>query len=239
VLGIGWSLLNPLAMTAVFVIVFTQLLGASDPQNYTPYLLIGLAVWGFFREAACVGCKSLIMNEAYIRQSPIPYGLYPLRTVLGTSIHSAIALGIGVIVTIIAKTIASPLTIFWEPLIVFWAVLPAVVLAVILGWAVATIFAFINVYFQDTQHLLEVAAQLLFFLTPITYKPSVLIDQKLGFMVTMNPVNLFMELIRDPLITGELPSLETYGIATIVTLVFVGLAAGTIAWLQRRVIFHL
>jgi len=239
VLGIGWSLLNPLAMTAVFVIVFTQLLGASDPQNYTPSLLLGLAIWGFFRDSACVGCKSLIANEAYIRQSPIPYGLYPLRTVLGNSIHSSIALGVGILVALIAKTVPTPLTVFWGPLNVLWSILPALVLAVIMGWALATIFAFVNVYFQDTQHLLEVAAQLLFFLTPITYSPEVLEKAGVGFMVTLNPVNLFMDLIRAPLLTGQLPSLETYGTATAVTAIFVGLAAGTIAWLQKRVIFHL
>jgi lipopolysaccharide transport system permease protein len=239
VLGIGWSLLNPLAMTAVFVIVFTQLLGASDPQNYTPFLLFGLAIWAFFRDSACVGCKALIMNEAYIRQSPIPYSLYPLRTVLGNSIHSAIALAVGILVAIIAKSIWSPLAIFWGPLTVFWAIIPALILAVIMGWALATIFAFVNVYFQDTQHLLDVAAQLLFFLTPITYKPDVLEKAGVGFMVVLNPVNLFMDLIREPLMTGELPSLNTYGTATVVTLAFVGLAVGTIAWLQKRVIFHL
>ena len=53
-------------------------------------LLLGLAVWNFFRDSACVGCKALIANEAYIRQSPLPYGIYPLRTILGQSIQHAI-----------------------------------------------------------------------------------------------------------------------------------------------------
>ncbi len=239
VLGLGWSLLNPLAMTAVFVVVFTQLLGGNDPQNYTPSLLLGLAIWSFFRDSACLGCRSLIANEAYIRQSPLPFTLYPLRTVLGNSIHSSIALSIGLVVVLIAKSIASPLTIFWGPLEVLWAVLPALVLAVVMGWALATIFAFVNVYFQDTQHLLEVGAQLMFFLTPITYPPEVLEKAGVGFIITLNPVNLFMDLVRAPLLTGQLPPLETYAITTGVTAMFVGLALGTSAWLQKRVIFHL
>jgi ABC-type polysaccharide/polyol phosphate export permease len=239
VLGIGWSLLNPLAMTAVFVIVFCGPLGGGQPSDYAPSLLLGLAVWNFFRDSACVGCKALIANEAYIRQSPLPFGLYPLRTILGQSIHSAIALAIGVVAVIVAKSAFSPFAIFWGPLTVFWAVVPALLLALVLGWAVATVFAFINVYFQDTQHLLEVGAMLLFFLTPIMYPEKQLIDNGMGFVVTLNPVNLFMDLIRKPLLYGTVPDGHLYASAAAVTVVFVGLAAGTIAWLQKRVIFHL
>ena len=52
VLGIGWSLLNPLAMTAVFVVVFSGPLGGGQASDYASSLLLGLAVWNFFREAA-------------------------------------------------------------------------------------------------------------------------------------------------------------------------------------------
>src|SRR5437588_4593802 len=75
ILGIGWSLLNPIAMTIVFTVVFSNLLG-NGARDYAPYLLAGMAVWGFLKESACVGCRALLANEAYIRQSPLPYGLY-------------------------------------------------------------------------------------------------------------------------------------------------------------------
>lgn len=239
VLGIGWSLLQPIAMTGVFVLVFSGALGGGQPAEYAPSLLLGLAVWNYFRDAACSGCRALIQNEAYIRQSPLPYGLYPLRTILGQSIHSAIALALGVVGVMVAKSSLATAGVYWAPLTVFWMVLPALVLALILGWAIATIFAFVNVYFQDTQHLLDVGATLLFFLTPIMYPAAVLTDRKLGWVVTLNPVNLFLDLIRNPLLTGQPPSGELYAVTTAVTAVFVGLAAGTIAWLQKRVIFHL
>ena len=239
VLGIGWSLLNPIAMTAVFAVVFTKLLGNGDVNNYIPSLLMGLAVWGFFREAACSGCRALIGNEAYIRQSPLPYGLYPLRTILGQSIHSGIAIGVALAAVVMFKSSWATGTLFTAPLGVLWAVVPALLLAVLFGWAVATIFALANVYFQDTQHLLEIGAQLLFFLTPIIYPPESLTGQGLGFLITLNPVNLFLGLIRDPLLTGTPPGLELWATALAVTAVAAGLAVGTLAWLQKRVIFHL
>ena len=231
VLGVGWSLLNPIAMTIVFTVVFSNLLG-NGAADYAPYLLAGMAVWGFLKEAAVQGSRSLIANESYIRQCPLPYALYPLRTVLGQAIHFAIALCVVVVLVVALKGTVGPLT-------VLWAVLPGVLLALIAAWALATIFAFTNVYFQDTQQLLEVGSQIMFYLTPIIYKRELLDRKNLGWAVDLNPANLFLDLIRDPLLSGVPPTADAFLAAGAVTAGLVGLAAGTTAWLQKKVIFHL
>jgi ABC-type polysaccharide/polyol phosphate export permease len=244
ILGVGWSLLNPIAMTVVFAVVFSQLLGGGRLDIYIPHLLIGMAVWGFLKEAATQGCRALINNESYIRQSPLPFEIYTLRTILGLGIHSFIALAVAVAVTILLRetalfappegTVRAP-----GPHTVLWTLVPGIVLALFASWAVATIFAFINVYFQDTQHLLDVIAQILFFLTPIFYPRSVLDQKGLAWVVDLNPANLYLELIRAPMLSGEPPGMSIYGSAVILTTVLVGMAAGTTVWLQKKVIFHL
>jgi ABC-type polysaccharide/polyol phosphate export permease len=231
ILGVGWSLLNPIAMTVVFTVVFSNLLGASATE-YAPFLLAGMAVWGFLRESAVAGSRALISNESYIRQSPIPYGLYTLRTVLGQAIHSAIALAVVVVLVVIVQQRAAPV-------LVLWAVAPGVGLALLAAWAAATIFAFVNVYFQDTQHILDVGSQILFFLTPIMYTRKVLDDKGMAWLVDLNPVNLYLDLIRAPILTGEPPAAHLFLAATVTTTVLIGLAVGTTAWLQKKVIFHL
>lgn len=231
VLGVGWSLLNPIAMTIVFTVVFSNLLGANAAE-YAPFLMAGMAVWAFLREAAVAGSRALIANESYIRQSPLPYSIYPLRTVLGQAIHFLIALGVAVALVVVMQGSSRPLE-------VLWAVVPGVALLMVAAWAVATIFAFTNVYFQDTQHLLEVGAQILFYLTPIIYTRSKLDDKGLSWLVDLNPANLFLQLIRDPILTGQPPAAGVYLAAAGVTAALVGLAAGTVAWLQKKVIFHL
>jgi ABC-type polysaccharide/polyol phosphate export permease len=232
VLGIGWSLLNPIAMTVVFTLVFSNLLGNGDPINYAASVLTGMAIWGFLRESALNGCRCFMTNEAYIRQSPIPYTVYTLRTVLGQAIHSLIALAVVVAMIAIFRGNANIL-------LQLTTVLPGLFLLFFAAWAAATISAFATVFFHDTQHLLEVAAQILFFLTPIMYSRQLLDDKQLGWLVDVNPVYWLLELGRTPLLTGHMPGIEMYlaGIAVVVALV--GLAAGTVAWLQKRVIFHL
>lgn len=232
VLGIGWSLLNPIAMTGVFTIVFSNLLGNGDPISYAAYVLTGMAIWGFLRESALNGCRCFIVNEAYIRQSPIPYTIYTLRTVLGQAIHSLIA--IGVVVAMIAIFNADAGVI-----VRLVAIFPGLVLALLVAWATATIAAFVTVYFHDMQHLLEVGAQILFFLTPIMYNRQLLDDKGLGWLVDANPVSWILELTRTPLLSGWMPPAQMYAAGIGLTMALVGLAIGTTAWLQKRVIFHL
>ena len=233
-LGIGWSLLNPIAMTVVFTVVFSGLLGTTE--EYAPYLLTGLAVWAFLRDSTVVGCRALLANETYIRQSPLPYGLYTLRTVLGQAIHSMIALVVALGLVLLLRP---GLDAALDRLAVLWVILPGLVLAFLTAWAVATITAFANVYFHDVQHMLEVGAQIMFFATPIMYGPAQLVNKGLGWLVNLNPVYLFLQLIRDPILYGTAPAAGLYVSASVLTVVLMGLAVGTVAWLQKRVIFHL
>lgn len=232
VLGIGWSLLNPIAMTVVFTLVFSNNLGNGDPIAYAAYVLTGMAMWSFLRESALNGCRCFITNEAYIRQSPIPYTIYTLRTVLGQAIHSLIALG--VVVAMLAIYHADSTVIMR-----LIAVLPGLFLAIVSAWAVATCTAFITVFFHDTQHLMEVGAQILFFLSPIMYNRRFLEERSMGWVVDANPVAWLLDVTRAPLLTGRFPEFHTYLAAGGFTLMLFGLAVGTIAWLQKRVIFNL
>lgn len=238
VLGIGWSLLHPIAMTVVFTVVFSQLFGDGNPVGYAAFALAGLAVWGFLRDAATAGSKALLANEAYIRQSPMPYTIYTLRTVLGLAIHSCMALAVVVALVIAWKQDAGAF-------VGLALALPGLVLAVVAAWAVATIGAFITAFFHDMSHLLEVGAQIGFFLTPIMYRRSVLDDRGMGWLVDINPVNLYLSLIRDPLLAGTptaagLAQLgQAYASALVLTAALVGLAAAVVAWLHKKVIFHL
>jgi ABC-type polysaccharide/polyol phosphate export permease len=241
-LGIGWSVLHPIAMSGVFCLVFAEIMriqggdstiGYPAPWRwYAAYLLSGLAVWEFIRNSTASGCQALLLNEAYIRQCPLPYGIYPLRTVMGTAIHFVISMAVVVILVCVLK--GSP-----DALGVLWAVIPVMVLLFFFCWALATLAAFATVYFHDTAHLVEVGSQLFFFLTPIMYVRSILEDKGAKALVDLNPVVVFLELIRTPLVDGTLPEGQVYLQGVVLTVAAVGLAFGTIGWLQKKVIFQL
>jgi ABC-type polysaccharide/polyol phosphate export permease len=232
VLGIGWSLVYPLAMTVVFCVAFSDILGHANWRTYAPFLVAGLCVWEFIKGTAIQGCDSFIRAESYIRQCPLPYTIYPLRTTLGTLIHFAITL-----VVVLCATAVVMET--WTPFNIFWAIIPGLILVTIFSFGLATLAAFAHVYFHDTKHLFEVVAQLFFFLTPIMYPRKMLDAKDLGWLADINPVSLFLDIIRDPLLTGVPPSADQLTTATGLALATFGLSCGTMVWLQKKVIFQL
>jgi ABC-type polysaccharide/polyol phosphate export permease len=234
ILGIGWSVLHPVVMTIVFCLAFASLLGTGDWRTAAPFYLAGLAVWDVVKQSAVQGSLTFLRNEPYIRQSPLPLAVYTLRTSLGTATHFGIALGVAVLAT----GILHPLD-HWTPLYAVWAVLPAAGLLVVFCWAVTALVAVANVFFHDTQHLAEVGLGIGFFLTPIIYPKERLMDRGLGFVAGANPVVAFLDVIRDPILTGEPPSAAVFAKSAGLAVVAVAAAVAALARFERRLVFHL
>src|SRR5262245_43855552 len=127
----------------------------------------------------------------------------------------------------------------WDVIPSVLMVLPGVACVALFSWGIATVGAFVTVFFHDIKHLVEVGAQVFFFLTPIMYSRSLLDEKGLGFVADLNPVNLYLELIRTPLLTGQPPGWDLVAAGAALALVALGLAAGAGGWLQKKVIFHL
>ena len=79
------------------------------------------------------------------------------------------------------------------------------VLLFVFGWSIAILMGIVNVLFQDTQHLLEVLLQILFYLTPIIYPPRMLQERHLGWLVGINPLAAFLDMFRQPILSGAPP----------------------------------
>jgi ABC-type polysaccharide/polyol phosphate export permease len=230
VLGIGWSLLHPILMTTVLCAVFCPLLGA-DYRTFAPYLLAGLAFWNFLVSTASQGCHCFIQGESYIRQQAAPLAIYPLRTVLGTAIHGLAALSVVLTFTWVVQGFSSVPALL--------SLIPTLGLMLLLGWSKAACCGMLNVVFQDTQHLIEVLFQILFYLTPVMYPAKMLAERKMEWLVKWNPLASFLELIRAPILEGHLPSPHAFGVTLGVVTIMVVIAGSVLARLERRLVFYL
>lgn len=229
-LGLGWSLLNPIAMTVILCVVFQKIFH-QPLRTFAPLLLSGLACWNYILSVTTQGCHCLFSGEKYIRQHPAPLAVYPLRTALGGTVHFGIALAL-------VMVLAWYLNGFGNlPALV--CLVPALVMLFLLTWSLAVLAGFANVYFQDTQHLTEVGFQILFYATPIMYPESLLRDNHLAWVLRVNPLVPFLKLIREPILNGQAPSLETFGMAALIVLGLAGAAGYLLGRLQNRLVFHL
>jgi ABC-type polysaccharide/polyol phosphate export permease len=229
-LGMGWSLLNPICMTIILCVVFHTIFHA-DIRTFGPRVLAGMACWNFVLTATVMGCKSFFDGENYIRQYPAPLAIYPLRTALGAGIHFLCALAVVLALAWTVLGFANPFALLW--------LIPNLLLLFVFAWSLAVLGGFANVYFQDTQHLTEVGFQILFYVTPIIYPEEVAHSPRLWTMLRLNPLTHFLQLVRDPILAGRVSELKHYFAAGLTTLIALGLATLVLHRCQRRLIFQL
>ncbi len=98
ILGIGWSLLRPIALTALLCVVLQRVFHRPDWRSCAPELLAGLLCWDYVVAVTRHGCTCFFHAEAYIRQHSAPLAIYPLRVAMGETIHFLLALGVVVVV---------------------------------------------------------------------------------------------------------------------------------------------
>lgn len=230
VLGLGWSLLHPIAMTAVICTVFHQLF-KQDVAEYGPFLLSGITTWGYLSSVVTQGCESFYNGESYIRQHPAPLAIYPLRTVLGAAFHFSLALVVVVMLTWCFKGFSN--------LAAISTILPTFLLLIVLGWSLAVMSGFAHVMFADMKHLLEIGLQIMFYATPIFIPATEMKSRGLAWLVDWNPAAYWLEMIRQPLLNGAYPSLAAWSVALGTTALAFALAVLTLVRLQRRLIFYL
>jgi ABC-2 type transport system permease protein len=170
VLGLAWSMLNPILYLAVFSLVFTVVLQNRLP-HFPVYLLSGLLAWNFFSSALGLGARSVVDNGNLVTKVYFPREILPLASVGAAGVDF---LTQGVVLVLFMAI--SRYGVFGMNLLL----LPLAMIALLLfASALAMFVAALNVRYRDTQHLLAVVLLTWFWLTPVVY-PSALVWQTLG-----------------------------------------------------------
>ncbi len=230
VLGIGWALLNPICMMAVLCTVFHQIFHF-PLREHIPFVMAGIGIWGFLSFSILDGCSSIYLGEKYIRSTPMPMSIYPLRTMMGLMLQFVIVLSLTILITLVLKGFPDPAVLL--------AILPALVLLAFFGWAMAVLFGFANIFFPDTHQIASVGMQMLFYLTPVFYPVEMVRVSFVQTCLRYNPFAALVSIVRDPLIYNTLPPLENYLYALFVTVFAVFCAVRLLAKCERTLIFHL
>src|SRR4051812_1865006 len=160
VLGVAWSLVNPLALMAVYLLVFGVLF-PNDIPHYSLYLLAGLACWIFFATSLQAGARSLLDSAELIKKVRFPRQLVAFAVVATQLVTFALMLAI----LIVLSLVFIPAARSWV-----WLAVPLAVLFAGLVTGVALIVACLNVLFRDIEHILAAALLPWFFVTPILWR---------------------------------------------------------------------
>lgn len=201
VLGVLWSLLNPLLMTLVFTFVFTVMI----PQRidkFPVFFMCGFLPWSFFSSSVTQGTQSIVRNAHLIKKVYFPREILPLVDVLSNLVNFLLALIVLFAMLLVFQVKLTPAVVML-PFIILAQVMFLVGMTLLLSTA--------NVFYRDTQHILEVVLQAWFFLTPIFYPITALPEsaQILGLTIDvqlwarrLNPMASLVASYRDVLYRG-------------------------------------
>jgi ABC-type polysaccharide/polyol phosphate export permease len=215
VLGVFWTMLQPLGMMVVMAIVFSTLFSHVD--GYIAYLLSGLVAWTFFAQTTTAAITHIVWGGTLMKRIYIPMTSFSISSI-GTGLINLLLSLIPLLIIMLA--VRRPIT--WAFLFIPIPIL--VLTAFALG--VSLILSTLAVYFPDIKEMYQVIVQAWMYLTPIVYPETILPDRYRFWLLHLNPMYYLIKMFRSVIYEGQIPSLEVMLPGT-----FIALATLFIGWI--------
>ncbi len=218
-LGLAWSLLNPLAMIVVYSIVFKYIFRI-ELENYTVFLITGLLPWSFFSSSVGASTVAVISDANLVKKIRFPREILPLATVQFNLVQFLMAL-----------VVFFPALIFLQAELGWTLLAYPAVLALHAGFTlgVALLLSAVTVFYQDIKHLTEVGLMILFWVTPIVYDLS-MVPERVRWLFKLNPLAVYITGYQDIIYYGRWPTWDTWVLGTFWVAASVALGS----WVFRR-----
>lgn len=228
VLGMLWTVLNPLLMMIILASVFSNIL-KSDIENYPVYILIGQIVFNSNADATSQGMNAVVWNAALIKKVYIPKYLFPLSMVLSSLINFGFAF-IALIIVMIFTGAPFHITMLtvWIP----------IAYLLVFSFGLSLILCAANVFFRDMQHLYSVFITAWMYFSAIFYSVDIIPQEFVG-VFQWNPMYRYVSFFRQIILEGTFPSVQTNLICLAISLVSLVCGLVFFAKTQDKFILHI
>lgn len=193
VAGVAWALLTPLAMVAVYTLVFRGVFNArwggdpgGDGFGFVARLFAGLTVFTAVAEVATRATRLIQDNANLVKRVVFPLELLCVALLMQVMLHMLLQVGVlGLLMLAFGQT--PRLSWLWLPLACAWTLL--------LQYTLALLLSALGAYLRDLQHLVPLAMSGLMFLSPVFY-PVHAAPPVLEAILALNPLSGPIELFR-------------------------------------------
>lgn len=199
VLGVLWSVLNPLLTTLVMYIVFSTMF-RNRMEHYIVYLVCGVILWNFFAESTNVGLLSITLNAPLINKVYVPRYIFPVCKIVTAFVSLMISM-IPLVLVCLFSGIRATKALLLLPLPLGMLFLFACGMCLILSTG--------NVFFQDTKFLWSVIIMMWTYLTPLFYTENI-VPARYIRLYHLNPMYQFIYFFRTLIIDGVSPQPIVY-----------------------------
>jgi ABC-type polysaccharide/polyol phosphate export permease len=221
-LGIYWSLLNPLSMTALYTVIFGATFAKYYNDSVANYILAaftGLVVINFFSASTTQALSSVVGNGALLNKIRLPISVFPISMIAANVFQ--FMMGTYPLLAIVALIKSH------SPLNVVAILLPFIALVMFcvgIGFFVSTLY----VFFRDLPYFYELIVFMLAIGTPVFY-PAAIVAKNVQPFLAVNPLSPIIESIRQITLSGNAPDF---------TLIANALLSGTIFAVFGWLYFH-
>jgi lipopolysaccharide transport system permease protein len=194
--GVGWAILQPLAIAFVFALFFGRVAGiGSEGFPYPVFAIVALVPWLFTSQAIGHAANSLVTDANLISKVYFPRLVLPISKALGLTLDFAIAMCV-----VLAVMAAYGVGVYHMA----WLVPAFLLLGVLTAFGGGTLFAATNVRYRDVALIVPVLLQIWIFATPVIY-PGGLITGPLQYVYALNPMVSVIEGVRWALLGATAP----------------------------------
>ncbi len=200
ILGVAWSVLNPLLMMMVMAAVFSTMMrfSAESIPSYPLYIILGNVSFTLMSDATSQGMRSIIDASSLLKKVRIRRWIFPVEKVFFAVLNFAFSL-IAVLIVMLFVGVLPTWTAFLLPLFLVYFALFCTGLSLFLSA--------LSVFFRDVVHLWSVILTAWTYATPLFYPVEILPSWML-FLERFNPMFHFVNYIRDLLLYQQVPSLK-------------------------------
>jgi ABC-type polysaccharide/polyol phosphate export permease len=222
-LGVAWSLLHPLVMVAVYTLAFRYVVRVPI-ERFPLFLLSGLLPWMFFTSALSAATGAVADNGTLVRKVAFPRAVLPIAAIASALVQFLLMY---TVLVPTALVMGAGLSLSWA------ALLPVVLLQTAFTAGLGLLLATAYVFVRDARHLLDVALQVWFWLTPIVYAAS-LAPETLRRWLRLNPMMHFVTAYQQIVTQHAVPSPATFALLAAMAAVSLTLGWAVFARAQGR-----
>lgn len=200
-LGVAWTLLNPLALIIVYTVIFSQLMQAKLPGvdstfAYSIYLCAGVLTWGLFSEIVGRGQNVFLENANLLKKLSFPRLCLPVVVIANASLNFAIIFGLFTAFLLLSGNF---------PGLPYLAVFPVFVILATFAIGLGITLGVLNVFFRDVGQFFGIFLQFWFWLTPIVYPKNILPEKLIPF-INLNPMTGLINAFQTILVNKQWPN---------------------------------
>lgn len=209
VLGILWSVLNPLLMMCVLAAVFSYMFRFSI-ENFPLYLILGQILFDFMNRSTSQAMSSIIEAQSLIKKVRIEKMVFPLEKTMFELVNFAISLVAVACVMVYFRVVPSIHALWGVPLITL--------LVFIFSAGLGLLISALSVFFRDVMHLWGVVLTAWTYATPLFY-PVDLLSGTMRMLMEWNPMYHYVTMFRDFMMWNTVPSLGELALGVVMAVV--------------------